>query len=285
MLYQIDAQSALEVASRDDGVRLLLKAHLWRLPEGDSPWVYTAEPSHPRSFVVRHGVRIIVLALPESYPEIAADLLAERIQQHPAWPDAALQDAWQAEPEQADGPRGKRLEMHATGPAFAEAAFSEGFLRREGDHHDPHWFYCMVGAPQFAQHVKHPCRICEGRELFEQLRGGIKYDETGEYLGKCLDAGPSFVCEVTGSAGGTEQVCFSMTHLSGSMGGIFTPPQYRGHGYGRSLAAFQTDFMLGTRGEVWCHVNINNPPSYKNLDVIGLPHLPEPLTWRTLLWP
>jgi GNAT superfamily N-acetyltransferase len=285
MLQQVDAQEALERASYNDGLRLLLKAHLWRLPDGELPWAYTDNPEQPELIILRHGVRFTILAPPERYPQLATDLLAERIQQSPAWPDAGLAEAWSAEPERENGPRGKRLEMHATGTAFAEAAFAAGFSRHPGDHHEPHWFYCMAGRSDFTHFVQHACRVCEGRELFELLRGGIKYDDTGEYLGKCLDAGPSFVCEVTGGNGGTIPVCFSMTHLSGSMGGIFTPPEHRGHGYGRSMAAFQLSFMLRTRGEAWCHVNTNNPASYRNLDVIGMPRLAEPVTWCTLLWP
>ncbi|MBN2081107.1 hypothetical protein JW859_02750 [bacterium] len=285
MLQQVDAQQALERVSRNDCVRLLLKAHLWRLPDGEFPWVYTDNPQALDSIVIRHGVRIIILAPPERYPQLAADLLAERIQQSPAWPDPGLREAWQAEPERENGARGKRLEMHATGPSFAEAAFAAGFARHPGGQHDPHWFYCLTGRVDFSAFVQHSCRLCAGRELYELLLGGIKYDETGEYLAKCLDDGPSFVCEVSDGAGGDIPVCFSMTHLSGSMGGIFTPVEHRGHGYGRSLAAFQLSYMLRTRGEAWCHVNINNPPSYRNLDLIGMPRLAEPVTWCALLWP
>jgi hypothetical protein len=285
MLYQIDAKQALEQASRDDGVRLLFKAHLWRLPDGELPVVYADNPAQPTALVVRHGVKIIVLAPPALYPQLAADLLAERVEQTPAWPDAELVEAWRAEPEREDGPCGKRLELHATGPAFVEAAFAAGFARHPGGMHDPHWFYCVTGREDFTRFVQHSCRICEGRELYELLRGGIKYDETGEYLGKCLDAGPSFVCEAADETGALAPVCFSITHISGSMGGIFTPPEHRGHGYGRSLAAFQLSYMLRARGEAFCHVNINNPPSYKNLDAIGMPKRSEPVTWCALLWP
>ncbi len=285
MLQQVDTQWALDLARSNDDVRLLLKAHMWRLPEDELPWVYTDNPDQPDSLIIRHGVHIIVIAPVENHQRLAADLLAERIQQSPDWPDAELVEAWRAEPEREAGPCGKRLEMQATGPSFAETALAAGFSRHPGDHHEPHWFYCITGREDFSRFVQHSCRICEGRELFELLRGGIKYDETGEYLGKCLDEGPSFVCETTDTGGKITPVCFSMTHLSGSMGGIFTPPQHRGHGYGRSLAAFQLSYMLRTRGEAWCHVNINNPPSYKNLDVIGMPKLAEPVTWCALMWP
>jgi hypothetical protein len=91
------------------------------------------------------------------------------------------------------------------------------------------------------------------------LREGIHYDETGEYTRECLEKGPSFACEVDG-----EVVSCSCTHLSGSMGMIYTPQQHRRKGYGNSLAAFQVDYMLAHIGPAFCHVNIHNEASYGN---------------------
>lgn len=284
MLYQVeDVQQAIaQAGARDPGIQLMLRGHLWRKPEVERFNCWVDDRSQPRVFVFRHLFHIIVVAAPEDYAPLLDDLLHQRLEQNPLWPEAEVRAEWDQHEQQPGRPR---LVVHATAVSFSEAAISAGFIPSEEDRHQPHYFYWATGEPRFSEHVKHACRVCQGRELWELLRGGIQYDETGEYVGKCLDAGPSFVCEIDGENGAKIPVCFSCMHLSGSMGAIFTPEEHRGHGYGRSLAAFQIDYVLNMQGAAWCHVNAQNIPSYKNLDVIGVPRLPEPMLWRMLYWP
>ncbi|MBA4356031.1 MAG: hypothetical protein C0409_15215, partial [Novosphingobium sp.] len=227
----------------------------------------------PRLFILRNKLRWTFVVPPELRAAAMADLYAQRIEQDPAWPDAATQAAWDKE--------GGGALFHATGTPLATvlAGFDAGFQPKADEHHTPHYFYYAAGEPRFAQHVAHPIRLGVGQELHQYLKDGMGYDETGEYTQKCLDQGPSFVIEINGQI-----CCASCTHLSGSMGMIYTPPEHRRNGYGRSLAAFQIDYMLRTKGEAFCHVNEQNEASWANLDKIGMPRLPEALTWRTLIW-
>jgi len=283
MLYQIDSTRAVELASaRGDGIRLMLRGHLWKPPEVEHVNCWVDDLEQPRVFVFRHLCHIIVVAEPAAYAPLLDDLLHQRIEQNASWPEQAVREEWD---KQEKDPGRPRLVVHATARSFSEAAIAAGFIPNEDDRHKPHFFYYATGEPRFSQHVKYPCRLGVGQELWELLRSGIQYDETGEYMRKCLDAGPSFVCEIDGPGGAQIAVCWSCTHIGGSMGAIFTPEEHRGHGYGRSLSAFQIDYMLATRGAAWCHVMHENIPSYANLDIIGMPRLPEPMQWRMLFWP
>ncbi len=276
MLYQAqDYDRALKLASRDDGVRILFQHELTRRePEEPPSTLLVDDEAQPRLFIMRNKLRWSFVVPPELRAAVMEDLLHQRIVQDPPWPDAATQAAWAEEPG--------RPRFHLTGTPLAvvEAGLSAGFEPNPEEHHQPHYFYCATGEPRFAQHVVHPIRLGVGQELHQYLKEGMGYDETGEYTQKCLDNGPSFVCEVDGQV-----VCASCTHLGGSMGMIFTPLEHRRKGYGRSLAAFQLDYMLAWKGEAFCHVNELNQASWANLDKIGMPRLPEALTWRTLFWP
>ena len=129
--------------------------------------------------------------------------------------------------------------------------------------------------------VKHPCRVVNaGLELYELMRQAIDYDEEGEYTRKCLEQGPSFVCEVEG-----EPVCWSCTHLGGTMGMIFTPEKHRRRGFAKSLAAFQINYMLETTGHATCHVMEWNEASQRMVALFGMNRFNEPMIRRTLFWP
>lgn len=276
MLYQAkDTERALALAGRDDGVRILFAHEIFhRQPDDPPPSVLVDNEAAPQFYILRNKLRHTFVVPPELRADVMADLFHQRITQEPPWPDAATQAAW------AEDPGRPRIVVGGTPLAVVLAGFAAGFEPKEGEQHTPHYFYWCTGEPRFAQHVAHPIRMGVGQELHKYLKEGMGYDETGEYTQKCLDHGPSFVCEVDGQI-----VCASCTHLSGSMGMIFTPPEHRRKGYGRSLAAFQLDYMLRWKGETFCHVNEENPASWANLDKLGMPRLPEALTWRTLFWP
>jgi GNAT superfamily N-acetyltransferase len=162
-----------------------------------------------------------------------------------------------------------------------EAALQAGFLDvedQEQPHYSAHAWY-VEGPARFSEHVRHPCRRCEGPEL-SPLFAEADPDEDVGYIAACLAVGPSFVCEDN-----VEPVCWSCTHLGGAMGRIFTPPEYRGRGYGKSLTAFQVDHMLASKGIAVASVSIENPASHKLLLALGAHHLPEPLTWSDMRWP
>lgn len=276
MLYQArDYERVLQLATQDAGVRILF-AHemMHRQPDDPPPSLLVDNEDRPQLYILRNKLRWAFVVPPELRAQVMEDLLHQRVEQDPAWPGVMLQQAW------AEDPGRPRFHLTGTPLAVVEAGLGAGFEPNPEEHHTPHYFYYATGEPRFARHVAHPIRMGVGQELHSYLKEGMGYDETGEYTQKCLESGPSFVCEVDGQI-----VCASCTHLSGSMGMIFTPPEHRRKGYGRSLAAFQIDYMLRTKGEAFCHVNEQNQASWGNLDQIGMPRLPEALTWRTLFWP
>jgi GNAT superfamily N-acetyltransferase len=191
------------------------------------------------------------------------------------WPDDLTRAHW----EEQVGPRSLRIS--GVGMSAYKAALSAGFEPEpdEQGRQGAYYFY-IKGRPRFESWVLHPCRIAHGQELYDLMRQGIEYDETGEYTRQCLENGPSFVCEVDG-----EPVCWSCTHLGGTMGMIYTPPRYRRKGYARSLAAFQTDYMLARDGIACCQVMELNEASREMMESMGARRLPEPSRWRTVYWP
>jgi GNAT superfamily N-acetyltransferase len=274
-LYQAkDTERALALAQAEDGYRLLISPRLRRREPGTPVSVLLDDEARPSFCVVRYGLAHVVIASRAALPAIFADLFAQRIAQEPPWPDPYVQAEW------AKDPGRPRLALSASPQAAFEAALAAGFEHDPQERHHPHYFYYATGAPRFARHVKHPCRLGVGLELHALLLTGVEYDQSGEYTKQCLENGPSFVCEVDGV-----KVCWSCTHVGGAMGMIYTPPEHRGHGYGRSLAAFQIDYMLKTTGAAYCHVNELNGPSHGNLERIGMPRLSAALTHRTLFWP
>ena len=140
------------------------------------------------------------------------------------------------------------------------------------------WY--LTGEPRYSHLVKHECRLGQGTELLELVKQGISYDPEGEYVRLCLEHGPSFVCEDRG-----EPVCWSATHLSGTMAMIYTPEEHRRKGYARSLAAMQIDYMLEHFGIACCHIIDTNTASQKLVRQFGLKMLDFELVWRMAYWP
>jgi len=142
------------------------------------------------------------------------------------------------------------------------------------------WY--IAGRPRFARLVRYKCRVLEGSdELLQLIVRGVDYGEDARnYLRACLLLGPSFVCEVKG-----EPVCWSATHLGGTMGMIYTPPEHRRKGYAQSLAAFQIDYMLKRHGIAVAHVLVGNRSSEKMMESLGAQRSPGAFVWRSLWWP
>jgi GNAT superfamily N-acetyltransferase len=142
------------------------------------------------------------------------------------------------------------------------------------------WY--IEGKPRYGKLVKHKCRALDGSdELLPLIMQGVEYGpDAKDYLRACLLLGPSFVCEVKG-----EPVCWAGTHMGGTLGMIYTPPEHRRKGYAQSLAAFQIDYMLRRHGIVVAHVMVGNKPSEKMMQSLGAQRSPGASVWRSLLWP
>jgi len=239
--------------------------------------VLTDDPAEPHLLVAHAGNNFMFQGELHRFQPMMEDILHGRVEQEGGWPDAGMQKDWD---EHNEGRRG--IFLNTAPYAVWRAAMLAGF--------DPHprdgmravayqWYW--EGPPRFSHLVKHPCRVVEqGRELFDLMRQAVEYDPEGHYIGLCLDAGPSFVCEVDG-----EPKCWSCTHLSGTMGMIYTPEEFRRHGYARSLAAFQLDYMLKRDGAAYCHVIDHNIASMNMVYALGARVLPESLVWRGIYWP
>jgi hypothetical protein len=276
MLYQAkDTERALALAGRDPGVRIMFAHEIFHCAAEDPPTnMLVDNEDEPHLFILRNKLRWTFVVPQELRAQVMDDVFHQRIEQDPPWPDAVTQTTWAEEPGRP------RITVTATPLDTVLRGFEAGFEPDPEEHHTPHYFYYAAGEPRFAQHVMHPVRMGVGQELHKYLKEGMGYDETGEYTEKCLNQGPSFVIEIDGQV-----CCAACTHLSGSMGMIYTAPEHRRKGYGRSLAAFQLDYMLRTKGQAFCHVNEQNEASFGNLEKIGMPRIPEALTWRTLFWP
>ena len=141
--------------------------------------------------------------------------------------------------------------------------------------------WVVTGEPRFADMVKHACRLGECDELFPLLIHGWPHaSKDGTYIKQCLASGPSFVCEVDGNP-----VCWSDTHLTRTMGMIYTPEEFRGKGYASSLAAFQADRMLAEDGQATAHIWHSNAPSQKLLMKLGAAKLPGYFGWWRAYFP
>jgi ribosomal protein S18 acetylase RimI-like enzyme len=273
LIEEPDFERARAWMTREDGLRLLLRNRLASDPEQPRR-AFVDNRESPRLALAIQGITVLTVGDPALYAQAAADLFHLRLACAAPWPDAAAEAEWAKEP------LGRRLILQSCPKYFRQAILDAGFVEQESEHGKPHYLYYVLGEPHLSRFVVHPCRLGVGMELYDCLRSGIGYDESGEYTRECLEKGPSFVCELHG-----EKMCWACTHLSGSMGMIYTPPPHRRNGYGRSLAAFQTDHMLRRDGYAFCHVNEENVASYSLLDSLGLGRLPEPLTGRTVLWP
>jgi hypothetical protein len=212
----------------------------------------------------------------QHYIAVMDDLLHGRVAQDAGWPDELLQRDWNRE-----GEAQPQLFLNSSPFAVWRAACTAGFMPHPEDLGRPVaylWYYS--GGPHLAHEVRHPCREVEGLELFELMKQGIGYDPEGRYIRLCLEHGPSFVCEIDGGP-----VCWSCTHLNGTMGMIYTPEQHRRQGYARSLAAFQIDAMLARHGVAVCHVIDTNVASMGMVSGLGGKCCEEALVWRQIGWP
>jgi len=233
------------------------------------------DPAAPHVLLMLEGGRFRLMGKEEHWPVVVADLFARNFEPPDVWPDEKAREIWQEQGREC-------LVLGGVGHKPIQLALQAGF---EDDPEERDragaYFYWLTGAPRFAQMVKHPCRVVNaGLELYELMRQAIDYDEEGEYTRKCLEQGPSFVCEVEG-----EPVCWSCTHLGGTMGMIFTPEKHRRRGFAKSLAAFQINYMLETTGHATCHVMEWNEASQRMVALFGMNRFNEPMIRRTLFWP
>jgi hypothetical protein len=83
----------------------------------------------------------------------------------------------------------------------------------------------------------------------------------------------------------SEPVCWSCTHLNGTMGMIYTPEQHRRKGYAKSLAALQIDTRLASDGIACAHVVDHNVASMGMMAGFGAERWEEALCWRAVYWP
>jgi GNAT superfamily N-acetyltransferase len=243
--------------------------------EPPSSFLLTDDPENPSLLVLHSGAQIFALARRlEGYKRMADDLLHERIEQEPAWPDKAVTRSWE------HWMLAKGLFVNSSPLVLWEFMMSAGFESQDDNHAHHAYLWTIEGEPRFSHLVKHPCRLGEGEELWEHLRKGIAYDEEGEYVRSCIQRGPSFVCEVGG-----EKVCWSATHMNGTMAMIYTPPEHRRKGYAKSLAAFQIDYMLREHGVACAHVISTNVESARMMEFFGARRIHEPCVWRVIYYP
>lgn len=236
------------------------------------------DPSEPSAIFLLNGGMLCSVGESSAYPTMFADLLEGRVAGPSQWPPQHLRKSleWQAKHE------GYCSLFLNTIPVNAhEAALNAGFLPHPEDKGSPPAsLYYFRGEPRFSGLVRHPCRLGKGDELLELVKQGISYDEQGRYTRMCLQNGPSFVCEVDG-----EPVCWSCTHLNGTMGMIYTPEEHRRKGYAKSLAAIQIDHMLEKEGFACCHIVEGNTASEEMVLGLGAQRDGTQYCWRSVLWP
>jgi hypothetical protein len=227
-------------------------------PKDPQPRWFTDDPAAPQVALRLHTVECWVQGPPPLVAAALADLHAGRLSVASPWPDAGTEAAWA---------EAGRRELHlGRSPRHAlDSACAVGFSAAPEEAQP---YYCanpwyVAGRPRFAHLVRHACRVVYGEELLDAMLASGHSDNV-HYLRACLRQGPSFVCEVAGGDGRPVPVCTSFTHLGGPMGGIYTPEEHRGQGYGKSLTALQVDTMLG-------------------LQVDGR-HLRGPMCWSKLVW-
>jgi hypothetical protein len=238
--------------------------------------VLADDPANPLVLVACSGTSFMFCGELRAFQPLMDDLLNGSVEVEGGWPGAELEINWG---EHGQGGRGIFLNTAPYG--IWRAGVLAGFEPSPDDRagqvaYQWHW----TGAPRFGQLVRHPCRVVHGQELFELMKLAVHYDPEGNYIRQCLEHGPSFVCEVDG-----EPKCWSCTHLNGTMGMIYTPPELRRHGYARSLGAFQLDYTLQRHGFAACHIIDFNTPSMNLVASLGAQIIPEPIVWRVLWWP
>jgi hypothetical protein len=280
MLVQAHDREAAIQALAGDRVRGFTVRNFCRLGEDNTkPIVLVNDQAHPSVMVAHAGSNCMIYGAIHRYHAVLEDLLHGRVEQEDGWPDEELARAW-SRGEEGQTPR-RHLFLNSNPFAVWRAACTVGFEPNPEDSaHAVAWMWHFDGPPRFAHLVRHPCRMADGLELLELLKQGIGYDPEGRYITQCLQHGPSFVCEVDGAP-----VCWSCTHLNGTMGMIYTPEQHRRQGYARSLAAFQIDAMLARDGIACCHVIDTNVASMSMVHSLGAQRWEEALVWRVVFWP
>jgi len=270
-----DPQAALRQIGATTAELMTLRGFLIRHHDiGQQVFALVDDASAPGAMFVYSRTRAKAYGAGEPLKQLVDDLLRQRIAQLPPWPDDELQAAWDEE--------GSRiLLLHQVRESVWHQFLDGGFeLAPHRKNSENAFLFHLEGEPRFADLVQHPCRLGHGQELYELIRQGIDYDQTGERTRRSLELEPSFVCEVDG-----EPVCWSATHVGGMMGMIYTPPAHRRKGYARSLAAFQIDHMLARDGCASALVLEENTASRQLLESFGAERLEERLGWRTIRWP
>lgn len=273
---ELERVIAAVAAERAHAFILRYWTETFRGEEPPSGTLLTDDAENPTMLVLHGGAQVFALSRTlEGYRRMADDLRHERIEQQPPWPDGAVTGSWE------HWVLAKGLFLNSSPLVLWEFMQDAGFEASIGDARPRHAYLWVVeGEPRFSHLVKHPCRLGEGEELWELLRKGIAYDEEGEYVRRCLRRGPSFVCEVDG-----EKVCWSATHMNGTMAMIYTPPEHRRKGYAKSLAGFQIDHMLREHGVACAHVVSTNVESARMMESFGARRIHEPCVWRVIYYP
>jgi hypothetical protein len=278
MLYRKDLDRTLlrRLAKWHPAYEHLLPAWVsWDGPEVPKHW-FVDDPTSPNLVLVCVGNGVTLLDGEGDVRQALADLLAGDLEPSGSWPDEEARKRWDKDSTS------RRIELSAHGMQAIEEALALGFtdVTEERERQGGYYFE-IAGKPRFANLIKHPCRVVNrGIELLELMKQATEYDESGEYTQRCLEAGPSFVCEVDNAP-----VCWACTHLNRLMGMIYTPPKLRRRGYALSLAAFQIDYMLRHDGRAACVVMVHNKPSLEMMAVFGARRMKPPMYWRTLEWP
>jgi hypothetical protein len=271
----------------------------------------------PRVLLLFNGAELMAVGGLAALNNAFIDLFAGNVDAAGGWPGAALAADWEQ--------YGKRhLFFNSSSLASWRAARSAGFVAGRAAHEEELAYqWSWHGAPRFAGLVRHVCRRLEGLALLEHVRRGVWYGNELGYVADCLLHGPSFVCELAEAdyarledrlapdaassnavpldaelqrihreAGplpclrpGWVPVSWACTHLNGTMGMIYTPPELRRWGFARSLGAFQIDSMLARDGFACCHIVDTNTPSMRLAQQLGGRLLAEPVVWRTVYWP
>jgi len=229
--------------------------------------------NEPQLLIAKRQGSLMVAGNPGLYSAAARDLLEGRVEMDPPWDPSQYLDQTLEETQRPG------LFCNSTPLAFWQALQDAGFDIDPDDSTVANIWY-LTGEPRFSHLVQHECRLGRGTELWELVRKGISYDPEGEYVRLCLENGPSFVCEDNGVP-----VCWSATHLSGTMAMIYTPDEFRRKGYARSLAAMQIDYMLEHYGIACCHIISTNTPSQQLVSQFGLQKMDFELVWRMVFFP
>jgi len=227
----------------------------------------------PSVLVSHYQGSVMVAGNQKLYRPVWDDILNLRVIQQIIWP------AEHVVVEELDGAVRRGLFCNSAPLLFWQAGVDAG-MTPQTDGESVARLWVLEGEPRFGHLVQHPCRLGAGEELADLLVQGIHYDREGYYVRQCLKHGPSFVCEVDG-----QPVCWSATHISGTLGMIYTPEQHRRQGYAKSLAAFQVDHMLRRDGIACVHIIQGNTASEELCSSMGFRVYGEPLVWRCMYWP